>query len=379
MSGVLDGIRIIEQGTFITGPAAGVLLADLGADVIKVEQPGTGDPFRASPDGTYYDPNFQAFNRNKRSIALDTRQPGDLQTFDALVRDADVFIQNFRPGIAERLGVGAQRLQQLNPRLVYCSISGFGSSGEAATRPCYDTIAQAASGYLNMMLNPENERVLGPAVADSLTGFYAAYGILGALHERHRTGRGRIVEVSMLAAMIHFNVDAFTHYFADGEQMGPYSRPAASQAHVLPCRDGKRIALHMSTPIKFWEALIAATGEPERFDDPRFHPRARRIANHALVIETLKPIFVKRDRAEWCQRLEEHDVPFAPVYSVPEVLSAPELAALDVRLDTRPGTREFSTVRNPVRFDGRPIDSLRAPPLLDEHRDEILADMARTT
>lgn len=212
MSGVLHGLRVIEMGTFITGPAAGVLLADQGADVVKVEKPGTGDPFRMSADGSLYDTNFQAFNRNKRSLALDTVDPQDLAVFDALIADADVFIQNFRPGAAEKLNVGAERLRFINPRLVYCAISGFGPDGPGANQPCYDTVAQAASGYLDLTLNPGNPRVCGPAVADSITGMYAAYGILGALHERQRTGRGRLVEVAMVGAMAHFNIDAFTHY-----------------------------------------------------------------------------------------------------------------------------------------------------------------------
>ena len=143
MKSVLSGIRVVEQGTFITGPAAGMLLGDLGADVIKVEVPGTGDPFRAFKNGLY-SPHFQTYNRNKRSIALDTKSAADREVFDRLVESADVYIQNFRPGVADKLGVGEKRLRALNPRLVYCSISGFGASGPAANRPAYDTVAQAA-------------------------------------------------------------------------------------------------------------------------------------------------------------------------------------------------------------------------------------------
>jgi len=185
----LAGIRVVEQGTFITGPAAGMLLGDLGADVIKVEVPGTGDPFRAFKNGLY-SPHFQTYNRNKRSIALDTKSAPDREVFDRLVESADVYIQNFRPSVADKLGVGEKRLRALNPRLVYCSISGFGPSGPAANRPAYDTVAQAASGFLNLLVNPGNPRVVGPAIADSLTGFYAAYGVLAALVARQGVGRG---------------------------------------------------------------------------------------------------------------------------------------------------------------------------------------------
>src|SRR5690606_34132484 len=150
MGKVLEGITVVEQGTFITGPAAGMLLADLGADVIKVEQPGTGDPFRAFKGGLY-SPHFQTYNRNKRSITLDVKRPEDAEVFDALIRRADVYIQNFRPGAAERLGAGEKRLRELNPRLIYCAISGFGQTGPAAQRPAYDTVAQAASGFLKLL------------------------------------------------------------------------------------------------------------------------------------------------------------------------------------------------------------------------------------
>ncbi len=186
---VLKGLKVVEQGTFITGPAAGMLLGDLGADVIKVELPGTGDPFRAFQGGLY-SPHFQTYNRNKRSIELNTQRADDLRVFDALIAEADVYIQNFRPGVADKLGAGEARLRALNPKLIYCSISGFGATGPAASRPAYDTVAQAASGFLNLLVNPKNPRVVGPAIADALTGYYATYGVLGALFERGRTGRG---------------------------------------------------------------------------------------------------------------------------------------------------------------------------------------------
>src|SRR5262249_55323644 len=157
---------------------------------------------------------------------VDTKTPADLKLLDALVANADVFIQNFRPGVAEELGVGAERLQAINPGLIHCGISGFGHDGPDRERPAYDTVAQAASGWLRLLINPKNPRVVGPAIADAVTGYYAAFGILGALHERGRTGKGRRIEVSMLEAMCHFNLDDFTHYFSQNEIMGPYSRPS---------------------------------------------------------------------------------------------------------------------------------------------------------
>jgi len=382
---VLAGVRVLEHGTFITGPAASMLLADLGAEVVKVEQP-EGDPFRAFRGGTY-SPHYQTYNRNKKSVRLDTRQPEDLKLFDTLAAEADVYIQNFRPGVAAKLGAGEARLRELNPRLVYCAISGFGPDGPSAARPSYDTVAQAASGFLKLLVNPANPRVVGPAIADALTGFYAALGILGALVERekHRPntegsglGRanadggahGRRVEVSMFEAMTHFNLDAFTHLFSEGEVMGPYSRPSVSQSYVMKCSDGRWIALHMSSPPKFWEGLAKAIGQPDLFDDARFATREARIDNQETLIGVLGAHFAREPRAEWCRRLEALDVPHAPMYETNEVPEDAQAKHLQLFVDAphpgKPGTR-WTTVRSPLSFDGERSLEVTAPPLLGDH------------
>ena len=187
-----------------------------------------------------------------------------------LVASADVFIQNFRPGVAEKLGAGEADLRKVRPDLIYCAISGFGTSGPARDRPAYDTVAQAASGYLRLLTPPINPRVIGPAIADAVTGQYAAMACLAALVERGRTGEGRRIDISMLEAMCHFNLDSFTHYYSVNEVMGPLSRPVVSQSYTFECADGKWIAIHMSSPTKFWEGLLAATGQGQLADDPRF-------------------------------------------------------------------------------------------------------------
>ena len=367
----LAGVKVIEQGTFITGPAAGMLLGDLGADVIKVEVPVTGDPFRAFKGGLY-SPHYQTYNRNKRSITLDTKADDDRAVLDSLVADADVYIQNFRPGVAEKLGVGAARLRALNPKLVYCSISGFGATGPAAGRPAYDTVAQAASGFLKLLVNPENPRVVGPAIADALTGYYAAYGVMAALIERGRTGTGRTVEVSMLEAMAHFNLDAFTHFFQAGEVMGAYSRPRVSQSYVLECSDGRWIALHMSSPEKFWQGLARAIEQPDLFDDPRFATRDARIANQEALIGVLGERFRYRPRDEWCARLQSEDVPNSPMYDTSEALEDPQARHLQLTASAEhPVMGLFRTVRSPVSFDGERALEVRPPPMLGEHNEEI--------
>jgi crotonobetainyl-CoA:carnitine CoA-transferase CaiB-like acyl-CoA transferase len=232
MEAALSGIRVVEQGTFITGPCAGMMLADLGADVIKVESKD-GDPYR-SYQGGIYSPHFQAYNRNKRSVTLDLKSPDERLIFEGLIREADVFIQNFRPGTAGRLGAGPERLLEINPRLVYCSISGFGSSGPYVERPSYDSVAQALSGFLSVVVDADRPRFLGPALADAITGIYASYGVLGALIKRGRTGKGGLVEVSMLEAMAHFAVEPFTAFFALGATPNSSDRPWLAQAYILP-------------------------------------------------------------------------------------------------------------------------------------------------
>jgi crotonobetainyl-CoA:carnitine CoA-transferase CaiB-like acyl-CoA transferase len=371
MAKVLDGVRVLEMGTFITGPAAGMLLADLGADVIKIEHP-EGDPFRAFK-GELYSPHFQTYNRNKRSIRLNTKLPGDLAAFDELLAGTDVFIQNFRPGVAERLHVDAARLRALNPRLIDCSISGFGASGPGRDRPAFDTVAQAASGFLRLLVNPEHPRVVGPAIADAMTGFFAAYGALGALHERNRTGKGRLVEVSMLEAMMYFNLDDFTHYLSADLVMGPYSRPHVSQSYVFQCADGGWIALHMSSPVKFWEGLAQAIGRPDMLERPEFANRDARIANYEAAVRFMAPIFARESRDTWCERLLAHGVPHSPVLSSQEVLQSDQAQHLQMQVSApHPISGEFRSVRNPVSFDGERALEISAPPILGQHDKEIL-------
>lgn len=369
----LRSIRVVEMGTYITGPAAAMQLADLGADVIKVERPGEGDPFRAFKGGLY-SPHFQTYNRNKRSIALDTRKAEDLALFHDLIREADVFIQNFRPGVAEKMGAGEETLRAIHPGLIYCAISGFGTSGPARDRPTYDTVAQAASGFLRLMTPPTNPRVIGPAIADAVTGHYAATGILAALVERGVTGKGQRLDISMLEAMCHFNLDSFTHHFSAGEVMGPLSRPVVSQSYTFECADGKWVAIHMSSPPKFWEGFLKATGREDLASDPRFAERLARIRHQDDLIEIMTPVFRARPRAEWCAALEAEEVPYSPAYDSDEALEDPQAVHLGIKVSAEGGPMgTFTTVRAPYSFDGVAERGVRPPPMLDEHGAEIRA------
>jgi crotonobetainyl-CoA:carnitine CoA-transferase CaiB-like acyl-CoA transferase len=374
---ILKDIKVIELGTYITGPAAGLHLADLGADVIKVERPGTGDPFRTFKGGLY-SPHYQTYNRNKRSIALDTKDPDDLSILYDLVASADVFIQNFRPGVADRLGVGDEALRKLNPSLVYCAISGFGQDGPARDRPAYDTVAQAASGYLRLLTPPTNPRVIGPAIADAVTGQYAAMGILAALLERGKTGKGRRVDISMLEAMCHFNLDSFTHYYSVGEVMGPLSRPVVSQSYTFECSDGKWLAIHLSSPSKFWEGLLKATGQGHLADDPRFTERLERVKHQTELIEQLTPVFLTDTRDAWCEKLLTAEVPHSPAYDSNEALEDPQAQHLKIKVSAPHGESEsFTTVRPPYNFDGAADLQVMPPPYLDEHGAEIRAELRK--
>jgi crotonobetainyl-CoA:carnitine CoA-transferase CaiB-like acyl-CoA transferase len=374
---VLKGVKIVEQGTFITGPCAGIMLADLGADVIKVESPD-GDPYRAYQGGNY-SPHFQAYNRNKRSLLLDLKQPGDRALFDSLIREADVYIQNFRPGTAERLGAGAKRLQELNPKLVYCSISGFGGDGPYVDRPSYDSVAQAISGFLSVVMDESRPRFLGPALADAITGIYASYGVLGALFDRSRTGRGRVVEISMLEAMAHFTVEPYAAFFALGTVPRSSDRPRLAQAHILRTADGGFLAIHLSSLEKFWTGLVSALDAPRLATDPRFATRLARIDNYDALGQELDKLFSRQSAEYWSERLGEHDVPHAPINRVDAAVKDPQVQHLGLMVPVQPVHAATHAVRPAVQFDGQRADGVHAAPLLGEHDAAIRASLAAST
>jgi crotonobetainyl-CoA:carnitine CoA-transferase CaiB-like acyl-CoA transferase len=375
MGGVLSGIRVVEQGTFITGPCAGMMLADLGADVIKVESP-EGDPYR-SYQGDHYSPHFQAYNRNKRSIALDLKLSSERAVFDELVREADVFIQNFRPGTALRLGAGAARLCALNPRLIYTSISGFGSSGPYAERPSYDSVAQALSGFLSVVVDSDRPRFLGPALADAITGIYAAYGVLGALVQRGRTAQGGLVEVSMLEAMAHFAVEPFAAFFALGTTPTSSDRPRLAQAYILRTADRRLIAIHLSSLDKFWEGLVSALNAPELKTDARFCTRQARISNYESLNTELDRRFARQPLAHWVEQLGRNDVPYAPINTIDEVTHDPQVEHLGLIVPVAGAHGGARAVRPPVQFGGMRSGSVRAAPHVNEHGQSIREALAR--
>ena len=373
---VLDGVRVVELSTMITGPLGGQMLADLGAEVIKVEKPDGGDMFRSWRGGTY-SAHFGAFNRNKRSLTLDLRSGAGRGVLLELAATADVLIENFRPGVMERLGLTPEALSAANPKLIYCSITGFGEDGPYRDRPAYDAVAQSLSGVSSMFLDPDDPQITGPTIADNMTGINACYGILGALFERERSGRARRVDVNMLESAMTFMLDPWANMMQDGIPQHPLSRVMASQSYALRCGDGKLLAVHLSSPEKFWQGIQAALECPGLGDDERFATRAARIENYLALKAALQDAAARRPRAYWVARLEAEDVPFAPVLTLPEVMADEQVRHLDSFFRaTHPTEGELTLTRRPVRYDGARDDQpLAPPPTLGEHTDEVLAEL----
>lgn len=367
----LEDIVVLELGGFITAPYAGLLLADLGADVIKIERP-EGDPFRAFRGGSY-SPNFVGFNRNKRSACVDMGTAAGRETFARMATQADVVIENFRPGVMERMGLSSQTLLQANPRLVYCAIAGFPPGSPQAQSPAFDLIGQALGGMMHTFLDPESPEVRGPTVADQLAGMYACYGILGALAARAKTGLGRRVDVNMVESAISFMPDFHASYTREGTVMQSTTRASYSHSFAFRCADGELVGIQLSSPEKFWLAFIDAIEMPALGTDTRFRTRMDRIRNFDALRQELAPRFLAKPLAHWLDVLVRADVPHAPVRTVAQVHDDPALAAAGTFHTVRhPEMGDVSCIARPVFYDhARPV-TRHAPPVLGEHTESVL-------
>lgn len=364
----LDGIRVLELGQVIAGPYASLLLADLGAEVIKVERPGTGDSAR-SPDVTGvagFSGAFATFNRNKRSVTLDLTDPADYHAFARLVRTADVVLYNYPPAVARKLRIDPQSLEAINPRVITCAISGFREGSPHADLPSYDLVHQAFTGYLLLSGREEDPPVrFGIPLADLATALFAAYGTLGALRKRDQTGQGETVSVSMYDSLISLLTYQATMFFLTGQEP---ARMGSAHEFVMPWQAFRTADGHIVIAARanhFWRAFCEAVGLPELVTDPRFADNTRRLAHRDELESLLDNHLRQRSTAEWMAVLVPAGVPAAPVRSVGEALTDPHLAASGmVQEYQHPAIGTVRLVANPVRFSSMATVTPQPPPEL---------------
>lgn len=374
--GALADIIVIECATFVTGPYATALLADLGARVIKIESPPDGDPYRYFAPDRFFSPNFAHLNRNKESVVLDLKNDEGKKICLDLVKKADVFVENFRPGTADRLGLGYESMRSLNRRLVYCSISAFGQTGPYAGKPGFDTLGQAMSGLLSVLTDRDDPKLMGIALSDYVTGLSAAYGILGGLMARHKSGEGSKVETSLLQATLSFIGEAAAGYLRTGEVPDRVARVKNAHAFAFVARDRLPLVIHCSVPEKFWSALLKAAERMDLASDDRFKTRENRRQHYAELERELAKTFATRDRSEWLKRLEEHDVPAGPLYNMAEVVADPQVRHLGlVEQLEHPKAGKLRFVGPSVSYHGLSKREVKPPPLLGEHTAAILAEL----
>ena len=375
MPSALEGIRVVEFANYVSGPYAGMLLADFGAEVIKVEAPGKGDPFRGW-GRVEYSPTFGSVNRNKKSVVLDLKSAEGKAAARALAREADVVIENFRTGTMERLGLGYDDLKGDNPGLVYCAITGFGTDGPYAARPGYDTVGQAMSGLLGLLTDLENPQPMGISLSDHLSGMVACNGIMAALIARGRTGRGQRVDTSLLEATVSFCGENAANYFESGKTPSRATRTHRAQVYAFVAGDGKPFVVHLSSPTKFWEGLVKVVEQPQWLSDPRFATKETRGRHYPALHAELASIFARDSRDAWLTRLLEADVPSAPINNFDDVFSDPQVRHMRMREDV-PHVRLGSVglVRNGVRMSDTPPTIRTASPELGEHTDAVLASL----
>jgi crotonobetainyl-CoA:carnitine CoA-transferase CaiB-like acyl-CoA transferase len=366
----LAGIRVLEFGTFITGSYAAGMLGDMGADVIKIERPPRGDPMRAW-DENDYSPYFQAYNKSKRSLILDLGSTQGVEACHRLVKGADVLVHNFRPGVAERLGLGAEDMRRLNPALVYCQISGFGTKGPYSRRPSYNQVVQSLSGLDSLLIDSARPSPVGPNFADTLTALFACYGILSAVVRRERTGEGSLVEASMLASMLAFLSADVQDYLVNGTVPGPKSRPQFSQSYMVATQDDRLLTIHLSSPTKFWTGLLRVIQREDLAQDPRYMEWSDRVKNYDLLQAELVGEFRSKTRAEWLERLEAEDVPAAPVLDLSEALDDPQAKLMGLVAEVAPGQMGVAC---PINIDNEQIVGSAAP-RIGEHTLEILTEL----
>ena len=372
----MDGFKIIDVTSMVSGPSATMLLADQGADVIKIENPNGGDHTRASANAQRgFSANFLNNNRSKRSVALNLKEDAARQALLRLCRDADVFIQNFRPGVVDQMGIGEADVRAVAPDIIYVSICGFGDTGPYAAKPVYDPLIQALSGLATVQAGSDAERprLVRTILPDKLTGTVTAQAITAALLARTRTGEGQHIRVSMLDTIVAFlwGSDMGSQTFIDNPF--PQQNAASFIDLIYETADG-----HISVAVQSdreWQSLTRAFDKPEWLDDPRFKSPALRQENINARLNLTQDV-LKTDTSEmWLKRLDAEDVPCAPVLTRSEAINHPQVTVNAIVMETdhhlAGGVRQ---ARPAARFSGTPIDIRRGAPALGEHTAEILSE-----
>lgn len=371
----LAGVRVIEVCNVAAGPYCGMLLADMGADVIKIEHPEGGDTLRAWPPiSEGYSENFASLNRNKRSVTLNLKDPADAELARRLIDEADVLLENNRPGVMERLGLGYPALSARNPRLIYCSISAYGQTGPRAQEGGFDLTIQAMSGIMSVTGEPGGAPVkCGVPLADFTAGLYAATSITAALRVAEQSGVGTHLDVAMLGVTLGIAALQTSEYFGSGkdpQKLGS-AHPRNAPYQAFRCRDGYFGMAAGNNAL--WRAVCEIVGHPELVEDPRYATTTLRARNQAELREFLEAIFETRDGDHWLQQFRGRGVPCAPINSYSEVLADPQVEHMEwVRPLELPNGVRTRTFGAPVRIGGAAAPIRMRPPGLGEHSDEIL-------
>jgi formyl-CoA transferase/CoA:oxalate CoA-transferase len=378
-SGALHGARVLDFTHQAAGPWCTSLLGDLGADVIKIEKPGRGDGIRYAGEGApeLGSLNFHGLNRNKRGITIDIGREEGCELVRRLVAQTDVLVENFRPGVMERHGLGYPRLRELNPRLVYCSITAFGPRGPMARKPGMDLILQATAGLMDLTGEPEGPPIkAAPPVADITTGVYAAYGIAAALYERERSGQGQHVEVAMLDAVVSLFADIAANVLTAGQRYEKFGsgHPDLVPYQAFAARDGYFIVACLTNA--FFKRLCTVVEREDLMQDPRFATNRARLKHRREIVSVLERIFATRDRDDWIARLEAHDIPACRVNGLDEILASEQMRenGMIVTLDRGPHGA-LRTLGAPVKLSRTPSAVRRPAPILSEHTGEVLREL----
>ena len=373
ISGALEGTTCIDISGHVAGPYAGSLLGDLGCEVIKVELPNGGDTHRGrNPKYEGYGPSFRALNRNKKSVTLNLREKKALPILLKLLESADIFLENFRPPTRTSLGLDYDELSKLNPKLIHCSISGYGQNGPYRDKPGFDTIGQALSGMMSLVTDLDDPKVAGVSFVDHAAGIFAAHGIMAALLARVKTGRGQFVGVSLLQVAIAFIESHVADYLNGGEAVSRENFPKGRIYSLLDC-DKKPFMVHLSGHNQAWEGLLRAGELDALIGDLRFATRKHRTDRHEEIVKILRAQFREKPRAYWLSRLNAHAIPNAPINTIHEVFDDPQIKHMGIpKQITHPKMGASNLVGSPINMSGTPPKFFRAAPLLGENTDEVL-------